>query len=130
MHLAWIAALPCHQNGQRFADLGSIELCLLLAQQGLQGLQPLILYRFRQMTVHFGRRRAGPRGVFERIGDRIAHIADELHRRLEIRVALAWKSDNKVRGYGDVRPGLADTGEDVPVVVCGVTTVHGLENAV
>ena len=57
---------------------------MLFAEQSLQTLQPLILDRFINMTVHVGTGSTGSRGVFERIGRGIGHVPDDLHRRFEV----------------------------------------------
>src|SRR5438046_6696940 len=60
------------------------------------------------------------------VGDVLAH----LQRRLEVRLGLARKADDQVRGQRDVGHGFAQRRDELQIARARVATVHPLQDAV
>ena len=79
----------------------------------------------------FGRRRAGPRRVFEREGAGIADLVDERSVSREIRLGLAREADDEVGGEARGRAARRAAARSMrEIVVARVPAVHGGEDAV
>ena len=85
-------------------SLVSVDGALLLCDQRLKAVQPLGLHTLGQL-VALRRGRAGARGILERIGLSVAHRADQIERRLEIRLLLAREAHDEIAGQQQLRPG-------------------------
>src|SRR5260221_12170964 len=73
---------------------------------------------------------AGPAAVEE--AERLvqAHIGDEIHRRHEILIGLARKSDDDVGGNTDIRAYRFKPAQLLLVLEYGMSALHGSEDAV
>ena len=90
------------QHGGSLADHRAIEGELLLVDQCLEPLQPLVLHRFGHLIVHLRGGGSGPRGIFERVGLRVVHRPDQIQRLLELGVGLARETDDEVARQSNV----------------------------
>ena len=118
------------QHRQYAADAGLVEVALLLCQQRCKAASRSAftcsgdLVRGRAAGV------PGPRRIFEGEGLREADLADQIERRLEIRVALAGIADDEIGRKREIGPRRAQPLDDAPIVVGGVPPVHRREHAV
>ena len=128
--LAGFAAGTGDENGKRQALAGGVERGLLFAQQRLQCLQPAILLVLRHLQRCAGGRGAGAGRILEaeRLGE--FHLADQVHRRFEIRFGLAGMPDDEIGRQRDVRPCRAQLLDGAPVIGGGVLAVHRCQHAV
>jgi hypothetical protein len=84
----------------------------------------------RPAVARVRRRGARAGGILEGIGLPVAHRADQLHRRLEIRLALAGKADDEIAREQQVGAGRAQAFDQRKVLIGRVFAVHRLEDAV
>ena len=96
---------PVNRTGRSSPSLSAVEALLLGAQQGQQFLQPGVLDRLGHLVRRAGGRRAGAGRVFEAECLREADPADQVERRLEVRIGLAGVADDEVGRQREIRPG-------------------------
>src|SRR5690606_28728699 len=85
-----------NQNIQLPADEAGGEIALLLEQQCLQKLQPLILDALHNVRTKIGAGSSGAGRIFERECLGVVDLTNELHGRVEIFVSFARKTDDKI----------------------------------
>src|SRR3954470_14996173 len=82
------------------------------------------------MVSEIGRRRSGPRAVYEGEGRVEANIAGKLQRGLEIGFRLAGKADDEIGGQADVRPDYLEPPCNRSVFQRGIAAFHCREHAI
>src|SRR5438093_13467945 len=116
-HLPSVAARLFQEHRQDFSNAGLVELAFLLIQQQLQGAEAIGLHSLRNLAGSGCCGRAGSLGIFEGVRLGKTDLVDEVERRLEVLVALARKTDDKVGREGEIRAGEAKALDDAPIGV-------------
>src|SRR5579864_2326761 len=119
-------AAPCflEQNIEHSPDRGGVESGALFAEHTLQPVQPLFLDVVGDLFGRGGSWRAGTPAILEGIRLCETDIAHQSESGGKIPVALAGKSNDKVRGKRNVRPRGANTIDKSAVVVRRIAAVH------
>ena len=121
---------PVKSTGKVSPTRDAVEGVLLVAQQGLQRLQPGVLHRLRHLARRAGGRRAGAGGVLEAVGHGEADLVDQRHGGGEIGLGLAGMADDEVGGQGESGPRLPQPVHHAAEVVRGMAAVHRRQHAV
>ena len=96
----------------------------------LQAIEPRMLLGIRYVVVQIGGRRSGAARVDEAEALVEAHVLDQLHGLVEIRIGLAGEADDEVRADRDVRAHRAQLAQLLLELQRGVAALHRREHAV
>ncbi len=96
----------------------------------MEALVALLHDCLRQLTIHLGRRRAGPDGVLECECARESRFLDDAKRVFEVCVGLTREPDDDVGRDRGVRNALAHGVEDAEELLRPVRTAHRLQHGV